>query len=125
MCVCVLINSSFIVLYGIQHQYLERCSRFVKAVDTRLKEIKLAKPPPEPVAEISALEIRKRRPSLRERRRSLVKERRERVIKEKPKKKIRDEFPELIEIEDNFFELVRMVMSKTFATLFRDDTIYI
>ncbi|XP_071582677.1 dynein axonemal intermediate chain 2-like [Temnothorax nylanderi] len=101
-------------LFSHKFAYLERCSRFVKAIDTRMKEIKLAKTAVEETSEVALVEPKDRKKDRRlmndRNRRKLEKERlkdlreRGRVIS---KRKLKDEFPELQEVEDKFFEIVK------------------
>ncbi|XP_018406785.1 PREDICTED: dynein intermediate chain 2, axonemal-like [Cyphomyrmex costatus] len=99
--------------------YLERCSRFVKAIDTRMKEIKLARTTVEETPELALVDPRERKKDKR-----LINDRNKRKIeKEKlkePRERIRimskrkpkDEFPELQEVEDQFFEIVKKEKQK-------------
>jgi len=104
----------FIALYEIQYQYLDRCSRFVKAIDTRLKEIKLMK------AEVEAMkpdviDIEK---TLRVKKKDISdKLKPEKKVKPEKRKKLKDEFLELREVEKQFFEIVRKVISNWFKNI--------
>ncbi|XP_019886892.2 dynein intermediate chain 2, axonemal [Ooceraea biroi] len=92
--------------------YLERCSRFVKAIDTRLKEIKLARTAMEQVSDLTLEELRNKRKEKRKTHDKLKeKDRRERT-RISSKKKTKDEFPELHEIEERFFEIVKKEKQK-------------
>ncbi|KAG5329902.1 DNAI2 protein, partial [Acromyrmex charruanus] len=95
--------------------YLERCTRFVKAIDTRMKEIKLARTvieEPEPVMDPKE---RKKNKRLNDRNKHKVEKEK---LKERDKtklvskKKPKDEFPELQEVEDKFFEIVKKEKQK-------------
>ncbi|XP_011698551.1 PREDICTED: uncharacterized protein LOC105456303 [Wasmannia auropunctata] len=100
--------------------YLERCSRFVKTIDARMKEIKLAKTAvEEPLQELALVEPKNKKKNKRltddQNKRKIekekVKEPREKariISKRKPK----DEFPELQEVEDKFLEIVKKEKQK-------------
>ncbi|XP_018312300.1 dynein intermediate chain 3, ciliary [Mycetomoellerius zeteki] len=98
--------------------YLERCSRFVKAIDTRMKEIKLARTAMEEMSELALVDPREKKKDKR-----LINDRNKRKEKEKlkeprertriiSKRKPKDEFPELQEVEDKFFEIVKKEKQK-------------
>ncbi|XP_018363614.1 PREDICTED: dynein intermediate chain 2, axonemal-like [Trachymyrmex cornetzi] len=99
--------------------YLERCSRFVKAIDTRMKEIKLARTAIEETSELALMDPREKKKDKR-----LINDRNKRKVeKEKlkeprertriiSKRKPKDEFPELQEVEDKFLEIVKKEKQK-------------
>ncbi|XP_018351598.1 PREDICTED: dynein intermediate chain 3, ciliary-like [Trachymyrmex septentrionalis] len=98
--------------------YLERCNRFVKAIETRMKEIKLARPAIEEPSEIVLIDLKEKKKDKRltddRNKRKVEKEklkepRDKRIIS---KKKLKDEFPELQEVEDKFFEIVKKEKQK-------------
>lgn len=111
------VNILFIALFRTRCQYLERCSRFVKATDARLKEIKLTKA--YIMEEVLSLENqrnrKKRRPSkidqTRQEPSEKLKEHRGKS-RNMHKKKLKDEFPELQKVEERFFEIFEKVISK-------------
>lgn len=82
----------------------------MKAIDARLKEIKLARTTIEEVEAMVDLKDKKKDKRLndRDKRRTQekLKDREKRISKKKPK----DEFPELQEDEDRFFEIVKKVI---------------
>jgi len=101
------INFLFIALYEIQYQYLERCSRFVKAIDARLKEIKLMKAE----AETMKPDIFDIEEKLKAERKAISdKLKADKKVKPEKKKKMKDEFLEFRQVEKQFFEIVRMVI---------------
>lgn len=97
---------------------MDRCSHFVKAIDVRMKEIKLARTAEEP-SEVSLIDPRDRKKDKRlmdnRNKRKIEKERlkepreKARIIS---KRKPKDESPELQEVEDKFFEIVKKVTIK-------------
>ncbi|XP_029665154.1 dynein intermediate chain 3, ciliary-like [Formica exsecta] len=98
--------------------YLERCSHFVKAIDTRLKEIKLARTAIEEASESMLVDLKDRKKDKRP-----INDRDKRKTQEKlkdpreksrimSKRKLKDEFPELQEVEDKFFEIVKKEKQK-------------
>ncbi|EGI61970.1 Dynein intermediate chain 2, axonemal [Acromyrmex echinatior] len=95
--------------------YLERCTRFVKAIETRMKEIKLARTIIEEPELVMDAKERKKNKRLNERNKHKVEKEK---IKERDKTKItskkkpKDEFPELQEVEDKFFEIVKKEKQK-------------
>lgn len=99
-------------------QYLERCSRFEKAINTRMKEIKLVKTTLEETSEI-IVDTKDRKKEKRftndrnkrkiENLKILASRDRTKVVS---KRKLKDEFPELQTVESKFFDIVKMVMSK-------------
>lgn len=98
---------------------MERCSRFVKAIDTRLKEIKLARTAVEQVSEFPLEEMKdkkKRNTTVDREKRRPHDKLKEKDCREKTrllsKKRAKEEFPELHETEERFFEIVRKVISK-------------
>lgn len=85
----------------------------MKAIDARLKEIKLAKTAVEPISEIT-LEPKDKKKN----KRAITIDRNKQKMLQKPKdqkvsriskRKVKDEFPELQEVEDRFFDIVRKV----------------
>lgn len=87
----------------------------MKAIDTRLKEIKLARPAIEEASETMLVDLKDRKKDKRP-----INDRDKRKTQEKlkdpreksrimSKRKLKDEFPELQEVEDKFFEIVKKV----------------
>ncbi|KAG7210503.1 hypothetical protein KM043_012024 [Ampulex compressa] len=86
--------------------YLERCSRFVKAADTRLKEIKLAKSrEKEEEAEAVSKEQKATKRSKNESRQGQS-TRPSRKSVHRDKKRLKDDSPELAEAEERYFAIV-------------------
>ncbi|XP_011642622.1 uncharacterized protein LOC105430657 [Pogonomyrmex barbatus] len=92
--------------------YFEKCSRYVKAIDTRIKEIKLARTIIEEPLELTLVDTRKKDKRLINDKRKIEKEKKERERSRISKKKVKDEFPELQEIEEKFFEIVKKEKQK-------------
>lgn len=86
----------------------------MKAIDTRIKEIKLAKTLEE-TSEITPVDLKDRKKD-----KKLINNRNKRKIekfkdfpqREKTKRKLKDEFLELQKVENKFFEIVKLVISK-------------
>lgn len=84
----------------------------MKAIETRLKEIKLARTAIEEAEAMVDLKDKKKDKRLNDRDKRKTQEklkdpREKRIIS---KKKLKDEFPELQEDEDRFFEIVKKVI---------------
>lgn len=106
-------------------QYLERCSRFVKAIDTRLKEIKVTRmyateDEPKSVPEVqrgkkknkSIMKNQTRNKKIQEMQNKLnsYDKKSSRIMKQQ-KKKFKNEFNDLRTVEEKFFETVEKVIS--------------
>ncbi|XP_012542802.2 dynein intermediate chain 3, ciliary [Monomorium pharaonis] len=94
--------------------YLDRCSRFAKAIDTKMKEIKLTRTAEEPPSEVSLADLRDKKKDKRlmnDRNKRKIDKERLKETREKSKiiskKKLKEESPELQEVEDKFFEIVK------------------
>lgn len=114
-------------------QYLERCSRFVKAIDARLKEIKLTRTYVTEDESKTALEVprgRKKNKSMtknHERGKQKAQEtqdklknhhKKSRLVK-KDKRRPKDELNDLWIVEERFFEIVEMVIYRAIFHEFR------
>ncbi|XP_067208123.1 dynein axonemal intermediate chain 2-like isoform X2 [Linepithema humile] len=97
--------------------YLEECSRFVKAIDSRMKEIKLARTAVEQMPEITLTDAKDKKKD----KRAIVINRNKQKMQQKPKdqklsrvsrRKLKDESPELQEAEDKFFDIVKKEKQK-------------
>lgn len=86
----------------------------MKAIDTRLKEIKLTKAVMEETSEVMLVDLKKKnksRPTIdRNKRKMQEKFKEPREKRFISKRKLKDEFPELQEVEDKFFEIVKKVI---------------
>jgi len=82
----------------------------VKAIETRLKEIKLARTAIEEAEAMVDLKDKKKDKRLSDKRKTQEKLKDPREKKIISKKKPKDEFPELQEDEDRFFEIVKKVI---------------
>ncbi|XP_076234028.1 dynein axonemal intermediate chain 2 [Calliopsis andreniformis] len=120
---------------GIFSEYLERCSRLMKAVDVRLKEIKLTQKITAEEEQEAAVAIatraqgRQRKkmrggPDMRDRDRD-SKNSKDRIRGlQKDKKKVRDELPEMIDAEQKYFEIVEKVYLLLYTCTYYIATIY-
>lgn len=83
----------------------------MKAIDTRLKEIKLARVAIEEAADAMLMDLKDKKKDKRPNDRNKRKMQKNARDKSKiiSKKKLKDEFPELQEVEDKFFEIVKKV----------------
>lgn len=85
----------------------------MKAIDTRLKEIKLARVAIEEASDAMLMDLKNRKKDKRPNDRNKRKPQEKKNAREKSriisKKKLKDEFPELQEVEDKFFEIVKKV----------------
>ncbi|KAL0114593.1 hypothetical protein PUN28_011709 [Cardiocondyla obscurior] len=96
--------------------YIERCSRFVKTIDTRMKEMKLVKSVAEETPDLALADKKKDKRLINDRNKRKIEKEKTKELRDKPRiiarKKLKDEFPEFYEVENKFFEIVKKEKQK-------------
>lgn len=82
----------------------------MKAIDTRMKEIKLTKTTEEQIADAVMVDLKDKKKRAIDRNKHKIQQKvKEPKVSRISRRKVKDEFPEFQEVEDKFFDIVKRV----------------